>query len=118
LSDTQSKLAQAEAELAGALDNLRKRDHDRGTVSKEVDMLKNDIQIMKSQLAQIDQEKDELLVRQSGGVFVEVCSNDRFQVALDDKTEKLATMEHDLRSRDKTIASLESMLNELKKKLR
>jgi centrosomal protein CEP135 len=93
-------LAQAEAELAGALDNLRKRDHDRGTVSKEVDMLKNDIQIMKSQLAQIDQEKDELLV------------------ALDDKTEKLATMEHDLRSRDKTIASLESMLNELKKKLR
>jgi centrosomal protein CEP135 len=99
LSDTQSKLAQAEAELAGALDNLRKRDHDRGTVSKEVDMLKNDIQIMKSQLAQIDQEKDELLV------------------ALDDKTEKLATMEHDLRSRDKTIASLESMLNELKKKL-
>ncbi|RZC37719.1 centrosomal protein of 135 kDa [Asbolus verrucosus] len=99
LSDTQSKLVQAEAELASALDSLKKRDFDRGTVNKEVDMLKNDIQIMKTQLAQIDREKDELLV------------------ALDDKTEKLALLEIDLKSKDKTISSLEAMVNELKKKL-
>ncbi|KYB27999.1 centrosomal protein of 135 kDa [Tribolium castaneum] len=99
LSDTQSKLIQVESELASALENLKRREQDRGTVSKEVDLLKNDIQIMKSQLAQIDQEKDELLV------------------ALDDKTEKLAMMEHELKSREKTISSLESAVNEMKRKL-
>ncbi|XP_044253848.1 centrosomal protein of 135 kDa isoform X2 [Tribolium madens] len=99
LSDTQSKLVQTETELASALEHLKRREQDRGTVSKEVDLLKNDIQIMKTQLAQIDQEKDELLV------------------ALDDKTEKLAMMEHELKSREKTITSLESAVNEMKRKL-
>ncbi|XP_063915834.1 centrosomal protein of 135 kDa isoform X2 [Zophobas morio] len=99
LSDSQSKLIQSEKELAGAIDNLKKRDLDRGHVTKEVDMLRNDIQIMKSQLAQLDHEKDELLG------------------TLDDKTEKLARVELELKSREKTIASLEVTVNDLKKKL-
>lgn len=100
LSDTQRKLVQAEAELTTVIENVKKRDQDRSAVSKEVEILKKDIQIMKSQMDQLDQEKDDLLLN------------------LDDKTEKVALLEIDLKAKEKKISSLEATINEMKKKYR
>lgn len=69
LADSQGQIRQLEMELANAQDRNRKLDKERGALDQEVAALKEDILIMKGNLAQLDQEKDALLVS-----FSQFCS--------------------------------------------
>lgn len=62
LADSQGQIRQLEIELANSQDRIRNIDKERGKLDQEVAMLKQDILIMKGNLAQLDQEKDALVV--------------------------------------------------------
>ncbi|KAF2883200.1 hypothetical protein ILUMI_22975 [Ignelater luminosus] len=99
LADSQGQISQLEAELEKSQGRVRSLEKDRSGLSEEVISLKSDVKLMKGNLAQIDQEKDGLLM------------------SIDDKTERLAMLEQELKSKDAKIMMLENTIADLRKKL-
>lgn len=62
LADSQGQVRQLEAELTNAQERIRSLEKERGGSDQEVNSLKQDVLMMKGSLAQLDQEKDKLLV--------------------------------------------------------
>jgi hypothetical protein len=63
LADSQGQLVQVEMELSNAQERVRQLEKDRAGLDRDVVNLKNEVSVMRSSLAQVDQEKDGLLVR-------------------------------------------------------
>ncbi|XP_066998908.2 centrosomal protein of 135 kDa [Anabrus simplex] len=99
LGDCQGQLTQSELELTSAQDRIRELERDRACLDREVSNLKNDRTILRGQLAQLDQEKDGLVIN------------------LDDRTERVAVLEQELKAKENRILNLEDTLTELQKKL-
>lgn len=65
LADSQGKLIKSEMELANCQECVRQLEEDRARSDQEVARLKNEISVIRGTLAQVDQEKDGLLVSAS-----------------------------------------------------
>jgi predicted nuclease with TOPRIM domain len=62
LADSQGKVIQSEMELTNCRERVKQLEKDRARLDKEVALLKNETSVMRVTLAQVDQEKDGLLV--------------------------------------------------------
>lgn len=62
LADSQAKVRQLESALVDTQDKIGVVDKDKGQLDQEIATLKQDIVALKRNLAQLDQEKDSLLV--------------------------------------------------------
>ncbi|PSN39078.1 hypothetical protein C0J52_07358 [Blattella germanica] len=100
LADSQGQLVQAEMELTNARDRVRQLEKERAGLDHEVATLKNEVSVMRGSLAQVDQEKDGLLI------------------SIDTKTERIAMLEQELKTKEDRTLKLEENLTEVKKKLR
>ncbi|GJQ82867.1 hypothetical protein Trydic_g2605 [Trypoxylus dichotomus] len=99
LADCQSQLHQVEKEMFMAQERLKFSENDKENATKEIINLKNDLTVLKGNMAKIDQEKDALLHN------------------LDDKTEKIAALEEELKRREQKINSLEDSLANMRRKI-
>ena len=62
LADSQGQLRQSEMDLRNCQERVRLLEKDRAKLDTEVARLKDDISVMRGTLAQVDEEKDGLLV--------------------------------------------------------
>jgi septal ring factor EnvC (AmiA/AmiB activator) len=62
LADSQGKVTQSEMDLINCRERGKQLEKDRARLDQEVAHLKNDVSVMRGTLAQMDQEKDGLLV--------------------------------------------------------
>jgi predicted RNase H-like nuclease (RuvC/YqgF family) len=62
LADSQGQLHQSEMELRNCEERVRQLEKDRARLDQEVARYKDEISVMRGTLAQVDQEKDGLLV--------------------------------------------------------
>ncbi|KAJ8919321.1 hypothetical protein NQ315_003905 [Exocentrus adspersus] len=99
LSEAQNQVLRTEREMANLQSKMSNSYRESEVNEREMNRLQSDIDYMKTQLSKIDKEKDELLN------------------LVDEKTEKIALLEDQLRETKNTISSLESELKELKRKL-
>ncbi|KAB0799230.1 hypothetical protein PPYR_07110 [Photinus pyralis] len=97
LADSQGQIGQLEEELIKAKDHIHVLENQRNP--NEAELLQKDISVLKQKLTQIDKEKDDLLI------------------SLDDKTEKIAMLEQELRVKDSNIDIAEGTVMDLKKKM-
>ncbi|KAF5281939.1 hypothetical protein FQA39_LY00463 [Lamprigera yunnana] len=97
LADSQCQIAQLECELSKASEKLWCKSKNRD--SDEARILKNEVCCLKQKLVQLDQEKDSLLI------------------CLDDKTERIAMLEQELKLKDSNLAMAENTVSDLKSRL-
>lgn len=62
LADSQGKVIQSEMELTNCRERVKQLERDRARSDQDVALLKKEISVMRGTLAEVDQEKDELLV--------------------------------------------------------
>jgi predicted nuclease with TOPRIM domain len=62
LADSQGKVMQSDVELINCRERGKQLEKDRARLDQEVAHLKNEVSVMRGTLAQMDQEKDGLLV--------------------------------------------------------
>jgi septal ring factor EnvC (AmiA/AmiB activator) len=62
LADSQGQLHQSEMDLRNCQERVRQLEKDRGKLDTEVARLKDEISAVRGTLAQVDQEKDGLVV--------------------------------------------------------
>jgi predicted RNase H-like nuclease (RuvC/YqgF family) len=62
LADSQGQLIQSEMELKNCRERVRQLEKDRARLDQDVARFKNEISVIRGTLAQVDQEKDGLLV--------------------------------------------------------
>ncbi|GLH01225.1 Centrosomal protein of 135 kDa [Gryllus bimaculatus] len=99
LADSQGQLAQLEAELANSRDRVRVLESDRASLDREVSSLKTEQTVLRGNIAQVDQEKDALLM------------------SIDSKTEQIAQLERQLKLIENKCVDLEGNVAELQRKL-
>ncbi|XP_049836106.1 centrosomal protein of 135 kDa isoform X2 [Schistocerca gregaria] len=99
LSEAQGQLTQVRKELTIAQEHVRELERDRAKLDKEVAALKNERTVLRGSIAQLDQEKDTLIL------------------SVDSKTEKLAAIEKEVKLKDTKLLNLETTVTELQKKL-
>uniref|UniRef100_A0A1B6D0U7 Centrosomal protein of 135 kDa n=3 Tax=Clastoptera arizonana TaxID=38151 RepID=A0A1B6D0U7_9HEMI len=99
LSTCQDILTQTEGELANTLQRLQDMEQANCCLERKVAEMKNSQAVLKSNLNQLDQEKDTLLLK------------------VDEKTELNVALEREIQSRESRIAHLEDFVADLKKKL-
>lgn len=63
LGDVQGQLSQSEAEMAKAIERTRNMEQQQTDLTNQVKDLKHEINTLHTSMAQIDHEKDQLLVR-------------------------------------------------------
>ncbi|XP_023719195.1 centrosomal protein of 135 kDa isoform X2 [Cryptotermes secundus] len=99
LTDSQGKVIQSEMELTNCRERVRQLERDRARSDQEVALLKNEISVMRGTLAEVDREKDELLIN------------------IDNKTERAVTLEQELKAKEDRLQKTEEALTETRKKL-
>ncbi|KDR21241.1 centrosomal protein of 135 kDa isoform X2 [Zootermopsis nevadensis] len=99
LADSQGKLIKSEMELANSQECVRQLEEDRARSDQEVARLKNEISVIRGTLAQVDQEKDGLLIN------------------IDNKTEKAVMLEQELKAKEGKLSRMEELLAETRNKL-
>ncbi|XP_051170534.1 centrosomal protein of 135 kDa-like isoform X2 [Leptopilina boulardi] len=98
LGDVQGQLSQSETELAKAIDRNRNMEQQQIEFTNQVKDLKQEINNLHTSMAQIDHEKDQLLM------------------VLDEKTEKIAALERELQSKEQQMLNAEQQLRDLQHK--
>lgn len=63
LGDVQGQLSQSETELSKAIDRNRNMEQQQVQLDNQVKELKQEINTLRASMTQLDQEKDQLLVR-------------------------------------------------------
>nr|CAD7203890.1 unnamed protein product [Timema douglasi] len=99
LADAQSQLSAVQSELSTLQDRVQELERERTLLEREVTGLKAERNTQRSTLAQVDQERDTLLL------------------AVDNKTEQLAALEQDLKAKDTHLTKLKEVVADLQKKL-
>nr|CAD7417561.1 unnamed protein product [Timema poppensis] len=99
LADAQSQLSAVQSELTTLQDRVQELERERTLLEREVTGLKAERNTQRSTLAQVDQERDTLLL------------------AVDNKTEQLAALEQDLKAKDTHRTRLKEVVADLQKKL-
>lgn len=98
LGDVQGQLSQSETELTKAIDRNRNMEQQQIDLTNQVKDLKQEINTLHTSMAQIDHEKDQLLM------------------VLDEKTEKIASLERELQSKEQQMINAEQQLRDLQHK--
>ncbi|XP_043473672.1 centrosomal protein of 135 kDa isoform X2 [Leptopilina heterotoma] len=98
LGDVQGQLSQSETELTKAIDRNRNMEQQQIDLTNQVKDLKQEINTLHTSMAQIDHEKDQLLM------------------VLDEKTEKIASLERELQSKEQQMLNAEQQLRDLQHK--
>lgn len=99
LSDTQAQNSQLEMEYATAQDRIVQMERERAESDAEIGVLRNDLAVLKTKLANLDQDKDQLIMD------------------LDGKTEQLTLMENELKTKGAKLAQIETQFAECKKQM-
>nr|CAD7432577.1 unnamed protein product [Timema monikensis] len=99
LTDAQSQLSAVQSELTTLQDRMQDLERERTLLEREVTGLKAERNTQRSTLAQVDQERDTLLL------------------AVDNKTEQLAALEQDLKAKDTHLTRIKEVVADLQKKL-
>ncbi|XP_011495576.1 PREDICTED: centrosomal protein of 135 kDa [Ceratosolen solmsi marchali] len=95
LGDVQGQLAQSENELSGALDRYKNLERQQLQFDNQIKELRQEINTHRSKVAQLDHEKDQLLMD------------------LDEKTEKIAALERELDFKEQQANGMEQQLRDL-----
>lgn len=98
-SDTQDKLNNSKKEINMLKNNLEMKDKMKSDLEYEIKILKADKLSLKDNLVDIDKERDKLVMD------------------VDEKTEKISSLQHQIRSRETSIELLENRITELNRKL-
>ncbi|XP_024940651.1 uncharacterized protein LOC107267564 isoform X3 [Cephus cinctus] len=98
LGDVQGQLAQSETELNKAMDRNRSLEQQQMQLDNQVKELKQEISKLCAGMAQLDQEKDQLLME------------------LDEKTERIAALERELRVKEQEAIGVEQQVREIEHK--
>ncbi|XP_011883028.1 PREDICTED: centrosomal protein of 135 kDa [Vollenhovia emeryi] len=98
LGDAQVQLSQTESELNKAMDRNRSREQQQVQLNDQIKELKQEINTLRSSMTVLDQEKDRLLM------------------ALDEKTEKIATLERELVHKDQQTEGVQQQIRDLQHK--
>ncbi|XP_077288277.1 uncharacterized protein LOC143912779 [Arctopsyche grandis] len=99
VADMQRKVNEASKEMHALRNNLNAVEKMKDDLEYEVKLLKADKAALKDNLTQIDRERDNLVMD------------------VDDKTEKVSSLQHLIRSKDTAIELLENRVTELNRKL-
>nr|XP_022912788.1 centrosomal protein of 135 kDa isoform X2 [Onthophagus taurus] len=99
LCDCQNQLLQADKSIGQAQETIKLLEAEKENGKKDVINLKNELLVMKNNLLMCDREKDSLLH------------------TLDEKTEKLVAIEHELSCKSKKIENLEATISDLKNRI-
>nr|CAD7410200.1 unnamed protein product [Timema cristinae] len=99
LTDAQSQLSAVQSELTTLQNRVQDLERERTLLEREVTGLKAERNTQRSTLAQVDQERDTLLL------------------AVDNKTEQLAALEQDLKAKDTHLTRIKEVVADLQKKL-
>ncbi|XP_058809079.1 centrosomal protein of 135 kDa [Phymastichus coffea] len=95
LGDVQGQLERCENELSSALDRNKNLEQQQLQLDNQIMELRQEINCHRSTMAQLDHEKDQLLMD------------------LDDKTEKIAALERELDFKDKQIHTMEQQIRDM-----
>ncbi|XP_066590884.1 centrosomal protein of 135 kDa isoform X2 [Prorops nasuta] len=98
LGDVQCQLTQSESELTKAVDRNRCMEQQQMQMDQQVKGLKQEINTLRSNMAQLDHEKDQLLM------------------LLDEKTEKIEALERDIMVKEQQTVGTEQQIRELQHK--
>ncbi|XP_026666533.1 centrosomal protein of 135 kDa [Ceratina calcarata] len=98
LGDAQNQLTQSESELNKALDHNRALERQQLQLENQVKELQQDINNLKGNMTHLDHEKDQLLM------------------VLDEKTERIATMEREIILKEQQVVGSEQQIRELQHK--
>ncbi|XP_026829507.1 testis-specific gene 10 protein isoform X3 [Ooceraea biroi] len=96
--DVQNQLSRAESELNKALDRNASMEQQQAQLNDQIKELKQEINTLRLNMTLLDQEKDRLLM------------------GLDEKTEKIATLERDLEHKDQQMEGLQQQIRDLQQK--
>lgn len=99
ISDVQEKLNNSKKEIVMLKNTMEAKDKLKSDLEYELKILKADKLNLKDNLIDIDKERDKLVMD------------------VDEKTEKISSLQHNLRSKDTTIELLENRVTELNRKL-
>nr|CAD7606327.1 unnamed protein product [Timema genevievae] len=99
LADAQSQLSAVQSELTTLHARVQELERERSLLEREVTGLKAECNTQRSTLAQVDQERDTLLL------------------AVDSKTEQLAVLEQELKAKDTHLTKIKEVVADLQKKL-
>lgn len=97
LTDTQAHNSQLELEFAAAQDRVVQLERDRAESDAELGVLRNDLAVLKTKMANLDQDKDQLIMD------------------LDGKTEQVTLLENELKTKGARLAQLETQFAEMNK---
>lgn len=92
-------MQQLERQLENCQDRNQDLERSRQALEKELTNMKGEVLHVKGSMGKIDSEKDSLLL------------------SLDDKTERIANLETELKAREKIIRNLEDDINDLRRKI-
>ncbi|XP_008547784.1 centrosomal protein of 135 kDa isoform X2 [Microplitis demolitor] len=98
LGDVQSQLHQSEAELAKAVERNRNLEQQQVQLNNQVKDQKQEINTLRSSMARLDREKDQLLME------------------LDEKTEKISALEREVVLKEQQTNGIEQQLRDLQHK--
>ncbi|XP_057321420.1 centrosomal protein of 135 kDa isoform X2 [Microplitis mediator] len=98
LGDVQSQLHQSEAELAKAVERNRNFEQQQVQLNNQVKDQKQEINTLRSSMARLDREKDQLLME------------------LDEKTEKISALEREVLLKEQQTNGIEQQLRDLQHK--
>lgn len=122
LGDAQGQLSQAESELNKAMDRNRSMEQQQVQLNDQIKELKQEINTLRSSMTLLDQEKDRLLVN---GILQQIVFQIVYkidyillflQMALDEKTEKIAALERELVHKDQQMQGVQQQIHDLQHK--